>query len=78
MILSNSDDEQRYVRKLKILKMNWYLLFAINFILNIRYRNGRSIVEIISSKYGVEAFHCYRKLEKLHLKVEKLKLEESQ
>ena len=53
----------------------WYILFAIRFLLNIRYQNGRSIVDIITSKYGEEVLRSYRRLEKLHLKVEKLKLD---
>ena len=53
----------------------WFVLFAIKFLLNIRYQNGRSIVDIITSRYGQEVLICYRRLEKLHLKVEKLKLD---
>ena len=53
----------------------WLILFAIKLIYNFRYRNGKSVVDILIPKYGVEALHCYRSLEKTHLKVEKLKLD---
>ena len=49
--------------------------FVFLFLLKCRYPRGTAVTEIVYTRYGREALHPYRRLEKFHFKQEKIRLD---